>query len=77
VDGGNEADDEVGDDDEDDDDLHSALLDMQRTASADEEPRLGLVSSPGYSSLQQKLYELTVHRDEGGGSESYIRLLKC
>ena len=57
------ANDDDGDDDDDvdddDDDLLSAgLLDMQGMASE-------VSSPPGFSSLQQKLYELTIHRDEG------------
>ena len=54
----NDDDDDDDDNDDDDDDDSAGLLDMQGMASE-------VSSPPGFSSLQQKLYELTIHRDEG------------
>ena len=63
-----EADDDSDDDDDaaaDDDDVSAELLDMQRKASEMSSSGRWVSSPPDFSSLQKKLYELTIHRDEG------------
>ena len=62
-----EADDDSdGDDDAaDSDDVSAELLDMQRKASEMSSSGRWVSSPPDFSSLQKKLYELTIHRDEG------------